>query len=52
MDNNFYNKNLKQFARELRSENGTRAEKILWKVVLSKKQTGLKFLRQRPILII
>lgn len=47
--NNFYNKNLLQFSRELRSERSTRAERHLWKSLLSKKQTGHRFLRQRPI---
>ena len=44
-----YNKNLKEFARELRSETVSKAEKYLWKSVLSRKQTGERFLRQRPI---
>jgi very-short-patch-repair endonuclease len=48
-DNNFYNKNLKQYARELRTESVSRAERILWKSTLSRKQTGQRFLRQRPI---
>jgi very-short-patch-repair endonuclease len=47
--NNFYNKNLKEFARELRTETVSKAEKFLWKAVLSKKQTGERFLRQRSI---
>ena len=47
---NFYNKNLKEYSRELRSLNATRAERFLWKSLLSKKQTGIRFLRQRPIL--
>ena len=47
--NNHYNKNLKEFARELRSETVSKAEKYLWKSVLSRKQTGERFLRQRPI---
>ena len=50
MNNNFYNKNLKDFSRELRSEKSTRAEKLLWKSSLSKKQMDVRFLRQRPIL--
>jgi very-short-patch-repair endonuclease len=50
MNNNFYNKNLKDFSRELRSEKSTRAEKLLWKSSLSKKQMNVRFLRQRPIL--
>jgi very-short-patch-repair endonuclease len=48
-DNNFYNKDLKEFARELRTETVSRAEKVLWKAILSRKQTGERFLRQRPI---
>jgi very-short-patch-repair endonuclease len=48
--NHFYNKELKDFARELRSETVSKAEKLIWKAVLSRKQTGERFLRQRPIL--
>ena len=47
--NNYYNKKLKAFARELRTETVSRAEKLIWKALLSRKQTGYKFLRQRPI---
>jgi len=47
--NNHYNKNLKHYARELRSETVLRAEKYLWKSWLRKKQSGYRFLRQRPI---
>jgi very-short-patch-repair endonuclease len=47
--NNHYNKNLKEFARELRTETFSNAEKRLWKALLSRKQTGKRFLRQRPI---
>ena len=47
--NNHYNKNLKKFAQELRTESVSRAEKFLWKSLLSRKQTGHQFLRQRPI---
>jgi very-short-patch-repair endonuclease len=47
--NNHYNKNLKEFARELRTKTVSKAEKYLWKVLLSRKQTGERFLRQRPI---
>ena len=43
MNNNFYNKNLKDFSRELRSEKSTRAEKLLWKSSLSKKQKAVEF---------
>ncbi len=44
-----YNKQLKGFARELRSESVSRAEKRIWKAVLSRRQTGERFLRQRAI---
>lgn len=47
--NNYYNKHLKDFARENR--NGmTKAEACLWKYVLKAKQTGYTFNRQRPVL--
>jgi very-short-patch-repair endonuclease len=46
---NFYNPKLKEFARELRKESVSRAEKYLWKALLSKGQSGTKFKRQRPI---
>ena len=47
--NNYYNKNLKQFARDLRNNSVSKAEKRIWKALLSKEQTGVRFLRQRPI---
>lgn len=47
---NHYNNNLKEYARELRTETVSSAEKKLWKYLLSRKQTGVRFLRQRPIL--
>jgi len=47
--NNHYNPELKAFARELRSESVSKAEKYIWKALLSRKQTGQRFLRQRPI---
>ena len=47
--NNHYNKNLKEFARELRTETVSKAEKLIWNAVLSRKQSGERFLRQRPI---
>jgi very-short-patch-repair endonuclease len=47
--NHHYNKNLKFYARELRSETVSRAEKYIWKALLSRKQTEIRFLRQRPI---
>lgn len=46
---NHYNPKLKEFARELRNESVSRAEKYLWKALLSKGQSGVKFKRQRPI---
>jgi very-short-patch-repair endonuclease len=49
MSNNYYNSNLKEFAQELRTETVSRAEKHLWKHVLSRNQQGVKFKRQRPI---
>ncbi len=50
MLNNHYNKELKEFSRELRTETVSRAEKYLWKYALSRNQQGVKFKRQRPIL--
>ena len=47
--NHHYNKKLLFKARELRSETATKAERYLWKSALSKKQLGIRFLRQRPI---
>jgi very-short-patch-repair endonuclease len=47
--NDYYNKNLKQFARELR-KNSTLAEIVLWNEVLKNRKLGYRFLRQRPIL--
>ena len=47
--NNYYNKNLKEYARKLRN-NSTLAEVILWNKLLKKRQLrGYQFLRQRPI---
>lgn len=49
VNNNHYNKRLKTFARELRS-NETQAEKKLWYQVLrGKRMLGYHFLRQRII---
>ena len=46
---NNYNKNLKEYARELRN-NSTLAEVILWDKILKKSQLrDYPFLRQRPI---
>ncbi len=47
--NNHPNKKLKNFARELRVESETRAERRIWKTLLSKRQTGERFLRQQAI---
>jgi very-short-patch-repair endonuclease len=44
-----YNKNLKQYSRQLRS-NSTLAEIILWNEVLKGRKLGYQFHRQRPIL--
>ena len=47
--NNYYNKNLKSFARKHRNDS-TKAEVKLWLEILSKKKMlGFQFLRQRPI---
>ena len=46
---NHYNPKLKEYARELRTETVSKAEKYMWKGLLSRKQTGERFLRQRPI---
>lgn len=42
------NQSIKLYAREMR-KNGTKAQRILWKKLLSKNQTGYRFLRQRII---
>ena len=47
--NNHYNTNLKEYAHELRLETVSKAEKYLWKSVLSRNKLGVKFKRQRPI---
>ncbi|MDH4474149.1 MAG: endonuclease domain-containing protein [Fluviicola sp.] len=49
MNNHYYNKQLREFARELRTETVSRGVKYLWKAVLSRNQLGVKFKRQRPI---
>lgn len=46
---NHYNPRLKEYARELRTETVSKAEKRIWKGLLSRKQTGEHFLRQRSI---
>jgi very-short-patch-repair endonuclease len=45
---NQYDRNLREYARELRRETVSRAEKHLWKSGLPE-QSGERFLRQRPI---
>ena len=50
MNNNFYNKKLREYAHELRTESQSKAEKFLWKAALSRNQMGVKFKRQRPVL--
>ncbi|MBL7898616.1 MAG: DUF559 domain-containing protein [Crocinitomicaceae bacterium] len=46
---NYYNPKLREFAREHRYESVSRAEKYLWKALLSRGRSGVKFKRQRPI---
>lgn len=47
--NNHYNKDLLEFARELRSVTATKGEKVLWRALLCKQKSDVRFLRQRPI---
>lgn len=47
--NNHYNKTLRPLACNLRNGSNSKAEKLLWKKVLSRKQIGVRVLRQRPI---
>ncbi|MCF8414713.1 MAG: endonuclease domain-containing protein [Crocinitomicaceae bacterium] len=47
--NNHYNKSLKKFAQELRSETVSKAERYIWKSLLSRKKMGFAFKRQRSI---
>src|SRR5690606_41705549 len=49
MRNNHYNKNLRTFASELRTKSQSKAEKRMWKALLSRGKAGVKFKRQRPI---
>ena len=46
---NIYNKELKLYARALRTESVSKAEKYLWSSVLKSNKIGVKFNRQRPI---
>jgi very-short-patch-repair endonuclease len=47
--NNHYNKSLKEYAQELLTESVSKAEKYIWKALLSRKKLGFGFKRQRPI---
>jgi very-short-patch-repair endonuclease len=47
--NNHYSPQLREYAVNLRTASLSRAEKYLWKALLSRKQTGYGFKRQRPI---
>lgn len=47
--NNHYNKALRDRARALRNASVSKAEKFLWKRLLSRKQLGVGFKRQRSI---
>ncbi len=47
--NNYYNPQLRNYAVNLRTASVSKAEKYLWKALLSRKQTGFGFKRQRPI---
>ena len=47
--NTHYNKALRPLAKKLRNNSVSKAEKMLWKQVLSRKQIGVRVLRQRPI---
>jgi very-short-patch-repair endonuclease len=47
--NNHYNKELREFANEFRTETVSRAEKYIWKAILSRNRMGVKFKRQRPV---
>lgn len=47
--NFYYNKSLKELARQLR-KNSTKSEIRLWSELLQGKKTGYTFLRQRPVL--
>jgi len=46
--NDYYNKSLKRYARQLR-KHSTLAEIMLWNEVLKNKKLGYKFLRQRSM---
>lgn len=47
--NHHYNPRLKLLARKLRKTSKSNAEKALWKFHLSRRQSGVRFLRQRSI---
>lgn len=46
---NHYHKNLQEFARELRNQSVSRAEKVMWNNLLSKNQLGILVVRQSPL---
>ena len=47
--NNHYNKSLKDLSRRLRNQGVSKAERKLWKELLSRKQAGVGFKRQRAV---
>lgn len=47
--NNYYNKELRDRARAVRNVSVSVAGKLLWKSLLSRKQLGVGFKRQRPV---
>jgi len=47
--NHHYNPQLKNYAQELRTSSISRAEKYIWKSLLSRGKLGVKFKRQRPM---
>ena len=49
MQYNHYNSRLRITAQKLRNESVSLAEKVLWRKVLGRNQTGHSFKRQRPI---
>lgn len=46
---NHYHKNLQEFARELRNQSVSRAEKVMWNNLLSKNQLGIVVVRQSTL---
>ncbi|MCB9187822.1 MAG: DUF559 domain-containing protein [Flavobacteriales bacterium] len=49
LKNHHYNSNLKDLASDLRNNSVSKAEMLIWKAALSRKQLGFGFKRQRPI---